>query len=256
MEFHIPDHPVMTWKQFFVHMAIVVLGIIVALSLEQTLEYLHHEHQRKTLQAQLQQEMRHNDPDLRDLYNKLSVRREWAAERSRTIETALAEHHSISSLQLPPYVAPPNRSFLPNGSVWQQGHETGTVALLPDQESEAYSMLYRFRDDLIESYDQRQAAEEDFSVLTLPFADAKGDPDISRMSPEALQDYVKALARVAETARKEQYYITEMLMAQEFVESGVANESAIGEAIRSPKNPYLSLPAELPPAPPISTFTH
>ena len=108
----------------------------------------------------------------------------------------------------------------------------------------------------MESYNQRQAAEQDLAVLTLPFAGEQGTPDISHMSPVNLEQYVKALARASETARKEQYYITEMLLAQEFLENGVSSEAAIGQAIRNPKNPYLSLPAELPPEPPISALVH
>ena len=41
MEVHVPEEPVMTWRQFFIHMGIVVLGLMIALSLEQSAEWLH-----------------------------------------------------------------------------------------------------------------------------------------------------------------------------------------------------------------------
>ena len=30
MEVHPPEHPIFTWKQFFVHMATVCLGLLIA----------------------------------------------------------------------------------------------------------------------------------------------------------------------------------------------------------------------------------
>jgi hypothetical protein len=45
MEVHPPEHPIFTWKQFFIHMATVCLGLLTALGLEQTVEYLHHRHE-------------------------------------------------------------------------------------------------------------------------------------------------------------------------------------------------------------------
>jgi hypothetical protein len=42
MEVHAPEHPVHTWKDFFRHIAIVTVGILIALSLEGMLEWRHH----------------------------------------------------------------------------------------------------------------------------------------------------------------------------------------------------------------------
>lgn len=38
MEVHPPEHPIFTWKQFFSHMAVIVLGLLIAIGLEQTVE--------------------------------------------------------------------------------------------------------------------------------------------------------------------------------------------------------------------------
>lgn len=42
MEVHVPDHPVTTWRQFFTHLAIVSVGLLIALSLESLVEWRHH----------------------------------------------------------------------------------------------------------------------------------------------------------------------------------------------------------------------
>lgn len=42
MHVHAPDHAVTTWRQFFVHLAIVSIGLLIALSLESLVEAYHH----------------------------------------------------------------------------------------------------------------------------------------------------------------------------------------------------------------------
>lgn len=42
MHVHAPDHAVTTWRQFFIHLAIVSIGLLIALSLESLVEAYHH----------------------------------------------------------------------------------------------------------------------------------------------------------------------------------------------------------------------
>lgn len=83
MEIHPPDHPVMTWKQFFIHMAIVVLGLLIAIWLEQTVEFLHHRYERKELIANNREECRDNAETTDNLVSYLAqetlLAHDWAA---------------------------------------------------------------------------------------------------------------------------------------------------------------------------------
>ena len=42
MHVHAPDHAVTTWRQFLIHLAIVTIGLLIALSLEALVEAYHH----------------------------------------------------------------------------------------------------------------------------------------------------------------------------------------------------------------------
>lgn len=44
MEVHPPDHPIHTWRDFFIHIATIVIGLLIAIGLEQTVEWFHHRH--------------------------------------------------------------------------------------------------------------------------------------------------------------------------------------------------------------------
>ena len=42
LDVHPAHHAASTWRDFFIHIATIVLGLLIAVSLEQTVEYIHH----------------------------------------------------------------------------------------------------------------------------------------------------------------------------------------------------------------------
>jgi hypothetical protein len=45
LDVHAPHDTIHTWKAFFIHIATIVIGLLIAIALEQTVEYLHHRRQ-------------------------------------------------------------------------------------------------------------------------------------------------------------------------------------------------------------------
>jgi hypothetical protein len=56
LDIHPPHEAVHTWKDFFIHIATIVIGLIIAIGLEQTVEYIHHRHQVEQIDEALQKE--------------------------------------------------------------------------------------------------------------------------------------------------------------------------------------------------------
>lgn len=56
LDIHGPDETVHTWKEFFVHIAIITIGVLIAIGLEQTVEYIHHRREVNEMAARLRQE--------------------------------------------------------------------------------------------------------------------------------------------------------------------------------------------------------
>jgi hypothetical protein len=52
LEAHAPHEPIHSWKGFLIHIASIAIGLLLALGLEQTVEALHHAHQRSDLEQQ------------------------------------------------------------------------------------------------------------------------------------------------------------------------------------------------------------
>src|ERR1700679_3449926 len=55
LEVHAPHEAPHTWKSFFIHIATIVIGLFIAVGLEQTVEFFHHRHIREQLEEQMQE---------------------------------------------------------------------------------------------------------------------------------------------------------------------------------------------------------
>lgn len=73
IDIHPPQHAPMTLREFFTHLGIVVLGILIAIGLEQTVEYLHHRHQVAELREQMRVEAQNNLPLIRESITRLET---------------------------------------------------------------------------------------------------------------------------------------------------------------------------------------
>src|SRR5579862_4065971 len=56
LDVHVPHKSEHTWTDFFLHIATIVLGLLIAIGLEQTVEWVHHRHQLAEARAALDQE--------------------------------------------------------------------------------------------------------------------------------------------------------------------------------------------------------
>jgi hypothetical protein len=44
LDVHPPHSPTHTWRDFFIHVATICVGLLIAVGLEQTVEAIHHRH--------------------------------------------------------------------------------------------------------------------------------------------------------------------------------------------------------------------
>ena len=62
LDVHPPHEPINTWKGFALHIATIVIGLLIAVGLEQTVEYFHHRHEireaREALAAEHEENIR------------------------------------------------------------------------------------------------------------------------------------------------------------------------------------------------------
>jgi hypothetical protein len=70
LDVHALHQSVRTWKDFFIHIATIVIGLLIAIGLEQTVEYFHHRHEvreaRKALAAEHEENIRRYHDNVRN----------------------------------------------------------------------------------------------------------------------------------------------------------------------------------------------
>lgn len=133
IDIHPPSHGSLTRRDFFVHLGIVVLGILIAIGLEQTIELLHKHHQAEHAQQALCDE---------SLQNRALVQHDLPsiAEAQQLIRAnmhALDQASSSAPFHPLPY-ASPTFVLTPHDIAWLALRDSELIPLLPSELSTTY----------------------------------------------------------------------------------------------------------------------
>ena len=139
IDIHPPQHAPMTRRDFFVHLFIVILGILIAIGLEQAVEYIHHRNQREALIEDFHRECADN---LKVFDFNLNVLRQGIAwQRASLAALRNAQPHGgyiTVTMPLPPAQ---NNLQAPSRSVWSVAKTSGKVELLPENIAEIFDRV-------------------------------------------------------------------------------------------------------------------
>ena len=125
IDIHPPHHAATTRRDFLIHLGTVVLGILIAIGLEQSVEYFHHRHLAAEARDALAAE-RVTDENS----NNLNI---FATQRhQRDLQHDLAVLHALRAHQPPPrgpfIVRHPRYLYLQDE--WLKVHQSGTINYL------------------------------------------------------------------------------------------------------------------------------
>src|ERR1700723_3847662 len=95
LDVHAPHHT-NTWRDFFIHIATICVGLLIAVSLEQTVEAVNHHQQRKQLLVSLDHDTRATLRDSDFAAAERLRRMQWNQVRIEQVQTALASHASLA----------------------------------------------------------------------------------------------------------------------------------------------------------------
>jgi hypothetical protein len=128
IDIHPPHHAATTRRDFFIHLSTVVLGILIAIGLEQTVEYLHHRHLATEARRSLLAERVSNETS-----NDLNI---FATRRhQRDLQQDLAALHALRAHQpLPtgPFIVHHVHSLYFEDE-WHKIHQSGTINYLAEE---------------------------------------------------------------------------------------------------------------------------
>lgn len=137
MEVHPPEHPIHTWRDFFVHIATIVVGLLIAICLEQSVEWLHHRQEVHTARADLRSEATTNAVTLKDDQRRLHV-----------VQTALlADLQTLRTLQNDPQAKVSGLTANWSwddliDSAYNTARDTGAFTLMPYEDVQNIDAVY------------------------------------------------------------------------------------------------------------------
>ena len=139
IDIHPPQHAPMTRREFFTHLFIVILGILIAIGLEQTVEALHHRHEREALIEDFHHECSGN---LQVFDFDLDVLRQGIAwQRASLAALRNAQPHGGYIAVTMPQPPAQNNLQAPSRSVWSVARTSGKVDLLPENLAEVFDRV-------------------------------------------------------------------------------------------------------------------
>ncbi len=136
LEVHAPHETIHTWKSFFVHIATIVVGLLIAIGLEQTVEAIHHSKERRDLIREMREEAVRNIETLRfDVQSAVAAKR-WTAAAILALQQAPIVSGSVV-VTLPAGIAV-IEGHQPSRAVWDIAKSNGKAGLIPDNLAEVY----------------------------------------------------------------------------------------------------------------------
>lgn len=90
IDVHAPHGGLHTWKDFWIHLGTITLGLLIAIGLEQTVEYFHHLHQRRDLEASILAECKTNKDRAEADFSGYDDQMKWLLGLHRDIGKLLA----------------------------------------------------------------------------------------------------------------------------------------------------------------------
>ena len=248
LEVHPPHHTVSTWRDFFIHIATIVVGLLIAVGIEQAVESIHHHHQLHQIEADLHVEAVSNQSvgtrNLAQINRDLS----WLLQL-RTRVDAIRGGAPRSTFIYPPHIhgypgdPADNDRILPSVAVWDAVRQNGLIDLLPRDEAIIYAKFYRISDIFDVSFARLRDDWRKLSAFELQFAVGPPgtQPDINRMSSLQLDQYSALLAEVFLSAQDVKRHLQIQIAWNEGAVS--LQVPLIGEYLRTHPDP---IPAETP----------
>jgi hypothetical protein len=179
LDVHAPHEAVHGWRDFFIHLATITIGLLIALGLEGCVEWMHHRNLVKEVEVSLHDEIRHNSQGLSETLEDVRKQQVVLAKDVVVLKEIIRTHKQPEkdSLEINFHI----RGF--NNVSWQTAQSTGALAYMPYARAQEYSNIYSAQSEI--DVAQHQAARD--AIISLaPFLNMS-DTDPTPTVEEATQ---------------------------------------------------------------------
>lgn len=229
MEVHPPEHGIHSWREFFVHMGTIVLGLLIAIALEQSVEALHRRHERADLREALHGE---SEQIIADARSCDAVLRGQIVAAMQNKDAAFRVLWSGESGESVPAYSTPEALEYPFDPIFRSALATSRVALLTPDETNAYMEITYDMDQIKSSYNEYSDAvhERERFETELPRSASTNHIDLKRLDRPTLQRYVDLFAAEIESSQRLRLDCAQTAKAEEVLASGEMRLNKLYEA--------------------------
>ena len=136
LDVHPPHAAAHTWKDFFIHIATIVVGLIIAVGLEQTVEAIHQRHELQKAREELREEIQ---SDRRVNAKQLEFVHQAQAELNADMALLIAHRTNDRPLAVPLHF---DWEFRRSPSAaWDTNKQSGALNLMPHPELAYYDYI-------------------------------------------------------------------------------------------------------------------
>ncbi|WP_158787046.1 hypothetical protein [Granulicella sp. L46] len=198
LDVHPPHESTHTWRDFFIHIATICIGLLIAVGLEQTVELFHHQHQRHQLEADLHNECLRNIHIALGNIKISKRRRNVDAEQYAELLRSAQQHRAPISIS--PFSRPEALRYVkPAYAVWTVAQQSDALNLLPRADVQRYVRVNGLVQMAIDQLEISNAALQKTTIAALPAIADTSSPqafvtqvnhqqyDLSLLTPEERQ---------------------------------------------------------------------
>jgi hypothetical protein len=189
LDVHPPAHTPNTWRDFFIHIATIVIGLLIAVGLEQTVEYFHHRHQRHQLVDALLEDTKATIGECEQGERVFALRDAWVRQRIAQVRHALTTGQPLAARA--PF---PLESYSLSGAPsWMAAKSSGLLSVLSQDEVRVFGEAAGLAEAINGSEESGYRAALQHSRLfeaRFSGADTDSEYDFSTATPADLREYL------------------------------------------------------------------
>jgi hypothetical protein len=184
LDVHAPHAAAHTWKDFLIHIAAIAIGLLIAVGLEQSVEFFHHRHQvaetREALRVEREQNHTRFADQLTEFHRRIPV-----VESNLAVFHYLRLHPGTHEKDLPGKVSWHNIGVSFIDYAWQSAQQTGVTAHMPQDEVRRNADLYRRLKTCADSYAAFRVANTEARTYTVD------DADVSHLTVVQIDEQIR-----------------------------------------------------------------
>jgi len=184
LDVHPPHHAAQSWRDFLVHIATIVIGLLIAIGLEQTVEAIHQRREARETRDALQKEYRENRRKISE--ETILWKTGTAALQSNLLVLRYLQQHPDTPQETLPgtlYWSISNMMF--DRAAWNSAQQTGNIKLVAQHELTDDTYLYIELQHVEDASNEAWLAINNAEAFTLT-----NGPDPTRLSSSQLSEVI------------------------------------------------------------------